>query len=318
MVLWEEESVVGEHNKLGTTNAEQAGAKRHLQVFLCHSSSDKPVVRDIYKRMRAAAAYISPWLDEEDLLPGQRWELEIPKAVRGSDVVIVCLSQDSISRRGYVQKEIKYALDVADEHPEDAIFLIPVRLEDCEVPERLKHLHYVNLHDSRGFERLLRTLEVCAEKSGIISAPEGAAEIAKSLPNIIRLIGHAPAEVERAVGEPMVQTQITNDPSQMPGEFRDYEVHNSRLGLTVYGMMVRYHHGRAVVITVDLPDQFGSAEEALLALGVDVQGTSPRVVAPMATRWTGVFNGVEFKDVAALKMDQDLHAFTTVQITLKQ
>lgn len=138
-----------------------------LKVFLCHSSGDKPAVRDLYKRLRSAADYISPWLDEEDLLPGQRWEDEIPRAVRDSDVVIVCLSRSSVNKTGYVQKEIKYALDVADEQPDGAIFLIPARLEECELPERLKHLHWVDLHEARGFDKLMRALKSRAEKLGL-------------------------------------------------------------------------------------------------------------------------------------------------------
>lgn len=139
--------------------------KRALHVFLCHSSVDKPAVRELYRRLRSAADYIVPWLDEEDLLPGQRWQDEIPKAIRNSDVVIVCLSRGAINKKGYVQKEIKFALDVADEHPEGTIYLIPVGLEDCELPERMKHLHCVNLSEGRGFEQLLRSLEARAKNS---------------------------------------------------------------------------------------------------------------------------------------------------------
>jgi hypothetical protein len=125
-------------------------SERQLKVFLCHSSGDKPAVRDLYDRLRSAADYITPWLDEEDLLPGQRWQDEIPKAVRDSDAVIVCLSQSSVNKKGYVQKEIKYALDVADEQPGGTIFLLPALLEDCELPERLRHLHSVSLPRGRG------------------------------------------------------------------------------------------------------------------------------------------------------------------------
>jgi hypothetical protein len=49
--------------------------------------------------------------------------------VRAADAILVCLSPDSINKEGYVQKEIKYALDVADEKPEGVIFFIPARLE---------------------------------------------------------------------------------------------------------------------------------------------------------------------------------------------
>ena len=156
------------HGRVDAVSAIDAAGKRYLRIFLCHSSGDKLAVRDLYGRLRSAANYISPWLDEEDLLPGQRWQEEIPKAVRESDVVIVCLSQNAVNKRGYVQKEIKYALDVADEQPEGTIFLIPVRLEDCEIPERLEHLHCVNLNQSRGFEQLIRALNVRAEKLGIV------------------------------------------------------------------------------------------------------------------------------------------------------
>jgi hypothetical protein len=104
-------------------------AERKLKIFLCHSSGDKPAVRDLYQKLRADG--FEPWLDEEDLLPGQECEQEIPKAVRATDAILVCLSPDSINKEGYVQKEIKYALDVADEKPEGVIFFISVRLEAC-------------------------------------------------------------------------------------------------------------------------------------------------------------------------------------------
>ena len=82
-----------------------------------------------------------PWLDEEDILPGHDWEHEIAGAVKSSAVVAVCLSANSVTKAGYLQKEIASALDMAAEQPEGHIFLIPVRLEECDVPERLKPMH---------------------------------------------------------------------------------------------------------------------------------------------------------------------------------
>ncbi|HTP09936.1 MAG TPA: SUMF1/EgtB/PvdO family nonheme iron enzyme, partial [Anaerolineae bacterium] len=140
-------------------------------VFLCHSSSDKPAVRELYQRLRADG--FEPWLDEEDLLPGQDWQREIPHAVRNSDVVIVCLSKGSINKAGYVQKEIKFALDVADEQPEATIFLIPLKLEECDVPERLSRWQWVNYFDPNGYARLLKALLTRADSmgGGITSMP---------------------------------------------------------------------------------------------------------------------------------------------------
>lgn len=127
-----------------------------LQVFLCHSSRDKEAVRVLFDRLKRDG--FAPWLDEENILPGQDWDNEIRRAVRLSHVVVVCLSKSSVTKEGYVQKEIKLALDVADEKPAGTIFLIPAQLEPCEVPERLKGWQWVDLFDSRGYGRLVAAL----------------------------------------------------------------------------------------------------------------------------------------------------------------
>ncbi|HSU34673.1 MAG TPA: TIR domain-containing protein, partial [Propionibacteriaceae bacterium] len=62
------------------------------------------------------------------------------------------------TKSGYVQKELLSALDVAAEQPEGGAYLIPVRLEECEMPDRLRRWHWVNLFEDGGYERLLRGL----------------------------------------------------------------------------------------------------------------------------------------------------------------
>jgi len=39
---------------------------RPLRVFLCHSSNDKPAVRELYQKLRAEP-WIEPWLDEDKI-----------------------------------------------------------------------------------------------------------------------------------------------------------------------------------------------------------------------------------------------------------
>jgi hypothetical protein len=84
---------------------------------------------------------IKPWLDVIDLLPGQNWELEIKKVISASDIVLVCLSPKSVNQEGYVNKEIKIALDIAEQKAEGSIYIIPAKLEECEVPDRLQRWH---------------------------------------------------------------------------------------------------------------------------------------------------------------------------------
>lgn len=144
------------------TRPAASSAKPKLKVFLCHSSGDKAAVKDLYFRLLADG--YEPWLDSMNLVPGQDWEAEIRKAVKSSHVVVVCLSKGSTTKTGFVQKEIKLALDVADEQPDGRIYLIPARLEDMEVPERLSKWHWVNLFEDDGYRNLLGALAVRASE----------------------------------------------------------------------------------------------------------------------------------------------------------
>jgi serine/threonine protein kinase len=131
-------------------------AVKGLRVFLCHASDDKPVVRKLYRQLVEDG--FTPWLDEEDLLPGQDWFSEITRLVRASDVVVVCVSSRAVQKRGFIQKEIRMALDVADEMPEGSVYLIPVKLDACDMPSRLTRWHWVELFAEDGYKRLQRAL----------------------------------------------------------------------------------------------------------------------------------------------------------------
>lgn len=140
---------------------------RKLKVFLCHTFVDKPAVRDLYKQLHEDG--IDPWLDEEELLPGQDWREEIPKAVRATDAILVCLSPRSVTKEGYVQREIRVALDAAEEKLEGSIYIIPLKLEECEIPERLQQWQAENLSTEGAYNKLKRSLQTRADQLGIDS-----------------------------------------------------------------------------------------------------------------------------------------------------
>ncbi len=138
-------------------------ANRKLRVFLCHASQDKSAVRDLNKRL-LAENWIEPWLDEDQLLPGQDWNLEIEKAVESSDVVLVFVSNASVAKEGYVQKELRRVLNIAQEKVEGAIFIIPIRLDETELPRALKDRqglkYYPSENRDSAFEKLKTSLRI--------------------------------------------------------------------------------------------------------------------------------------------------------------
>jgi tetratricopeptide (TPR) repeat protein len=139
--------------------------KRRLRVFLCHSSADKESVRKLYEWLERDG--FDPWLDEKKLLPAQRWADVIEDAVRGSDVVLVCLSNGSMSKEGFLQREIKFALQIADEKPEGTIYIVPTRLEPVELPRRFREYQAANLYEANGYDRLKESLALRATQISV-------------------------------------------------------------------------------------------------------------------------------------------------------
>jgi len=143
--------------------------KRQLKVFLCHAHADRDAVKALYTRLTQDG--VDAWLDKEKLLPGQDWELEIRKAVREADVVVVCLSKQ-FNQKGFRQKEVRLALNTALEQPEGEIFIIPARLEECDNLESLRKWHEVDLFNEDGYGMLMRALNERANKIVVPIAKE--------------------------------------------------------------------------------------------------------------------------------------------------
>ena len=138
------------------------------RIFISYATEDLEDAERLYGALESEG--FSPWMDRRDLLAGQSWKTEIPKVLRNSEQVIVLLSSRSLSKRGYVQKELRMALDILDEFPPGRIFLVPVKLDRCK-PEidRLAGLHWVELFPSweKGFAAILRALRHGIIEDGI-------------------------------------------------------------------------------------------------------------------------------------------------------
>ena len=135
----------------------QSGPK----IFIAYVQEDFPRAVKLYQAFRSRG--FDPWLDREKLLPGQNWPRAIEQAIEVSDFFLACLSQKAARKKGQFQAELRYALDCAGRVPLDAIYFIPVRLEECPVPPRIsKQFQYVDLFPDweAGVQRLVRTMKL--------------------------------------------------------------------------------------------------------------------------------------------------------------
>jgi hypothetical protein len=144
---------------------------RKPRAFLNYARENVRDVEELYQELIDAG--IQPWMDTKDLLPGQDWELAIKNAIRQADFFVVCLSTQSVNKRGYLQREIKRAQELWDEKLEDDIYLIPARLDNCEVPQSLSKFQWVDLYEDQGFSRLLKSIQVGSDKAGSTLGIEG-------------------------------------------------------------------------------------------------------------------------------------------------
>lgn len=138
--------------------------QRPLHVFLIHTHLDRSLVHRLYARF--ARDGIRAWLDAARLMPGQDWRLEIRKAILRSDLALVFLSRRFNRHNGYCQEELRIALKKASLLPRGEVFLIPVRLERCQMPEPLGRWQRVDLFEADGYSRLLQSLYHHAEDRG--------------------------------------------------------------------------------------------------------------------------------------------------------
>lgn len=149
--------------------------ERPLKVFLCHASPDKPMALELHQRL-LKEDWIAPWLDAARLLPGQHWTSVIKNALAESDSVIILVSKRSASREGFVQREMNYAWDRSLEKPRNAIYLIPLRLEDCEVPFDLRERQWADYFGDKKeetYRTLLQSLKMRREQVLTLEREEG-------------------------------------------------------------------------------------------------------------------------------------------------
>jgi hypothetical protein len=114
------------------------------RVFVSYAREDRRTAEQVVDELMAEG--VDLWVDYINLEPGANWKNAIEHAIPDSRYFLALLSRYSLSKKGFVQSEIKTAWSVHDLYPEHDIFVIPARLEECEVNDRrFRELNYIDL-----------------------------------------------------------------------------------------------------------------------------------------------------------------------------
>ena len=129
--------------------------QRRPSLFIAYSHFDKDSVRPLYRALQAAG--FQTWLDEQNLVPGQMWHQEVDRAIRATDVILLCFSSQTDVHHGFIAKEIEAATRLSSQSA--GPILIPVRLNQSEPPRSLRHVQWVDYFAPDGLERLIQAIE---------------------------------------------------------------------------------------------------------------------------------------------------------------
>lgn len=127
-------------------NKGQQRSDDRIKIFISYAREDSTPASELYESLIREG--YKPCLDTNSVLPGEKWKQVVSAEIKKSRFFVGLISKNSV-KRGYVQKELKEALEILDEFPESGVFIIPVRLEAINISDsRLEQIQYVDLFPS--------------------------------------------------------------------------------------------------------------------------------------------------------------------------
>ncbi|MBZ5689676.1 MAG: toll/interleukin-1 receptor domain-containing protein [Acidobacteriia bacterium] len=117
-----------------------------MATFVSYARPDAPFALRLAADLRAAAVEV--WLDQLDIKPGEPWDQAVEQAIKCCDSLLVVLSPRAVDSRP-VMDEVSYALEANKR-------IVPVVVETCELPFRLRRLHYTDF--TTDYDAALRRL----------------------------------------------------------------------------------------------------------------------------------------------------------------
>lgn len=137
---------------------EQGLNKRTIKIFINYASEDELYVQELYFGLKKYP-WINPSFNKVNILPGQLWKSTIAETIENVDAVLVCISNISVNKTGYMQAEIAKAKVQQALRPAGKIYMIPVLLEECLIPFGLKDYHPVYMEEPDAIEKIVQSLE---------------------------------------------------------------------------------------------------------------------------------------------------------------
>ncbi|MDH1795234.1 toll/interleukin-1 receptor domain-containing protein [Citrobacter portucalensis] len=133
---------------------------RGKKIFLIYSALDYDKAMVVTKKLADLGYEI--WSSQENILPGQVIERQINDAIENSAVAIYLASNHNDSN--YQSRELNEFINNSRVNRKDSFSVIPIVIDNAELPDPLKSVMYVNYEDDNLYDKLSRALSVMVKE----------------------------------------------------------------------------------------------------------------------------------------------------------
>ena len=139
-----------------------APTRYRYDVFLSHSSADKPVVRELAERLKAAGLRV--WFDDWLIQPGDLISAKLEEGLEHSAVLLLCMSANAFGS-DWVSLEGHTAIFRDPQNLERRF--VPLRLDDAPIKAMLRGYAYIDWQSEAVRQAHLgRLLQACGAEAG--------------------------------------------------------------------------------------------------------------------------------------------------------
>jgi hypothetical protein len=140
-----------------------------MPIFISYSHQDREFVEDLATHLIKARAHV--WVDRWELKVGESILTRVQDAIAGASALLVILSKASVASE-WCRKELNAGL--IRELEERRVVVLPVLMEDCEVPLFLRDKMYADFRSNydEGVQQILESVaRVTTDTQGRIENP---------------------------------------------------------------------------------------------------------------------------------------------------
>jgi len=141
-----------------------------LKTFISYASEDFDQASKLFEALTVLRT--DPWMDKKRLIPGDDWEKEIFRTLKGIQIFFVLITPRSYDKRGMLRREIAFALDKRRELLPSDNFIIPIRIDNAPMPDELSNVHWLDWARVDFYFELSKSVTKVANQRGITLAFE--------------------------------------------------------------------------------------------------------------------------------------------------